>query len=181
MKPLLAGAALLAALAPLPAFAQSADPAWRPYVDPEARFSIEFPRGWNVGLDPFQILVATAPRETAADAFQETIKIVATDVAPGTTLDGYYRASLDIYRSIWKVHGAAEGAVAGARARRVVIDQAIGSQKTRLLKCFVLGQGRVFVITLASEPAAFDRQLPVFEAALATFRIYPRPRATSSP
>lgn len=164
-----------------PAFAQSADPAWRPYQDPEGRFTIEFPRGWTVGLDPFQILVATAPRESSDDTFSETIKIVANDVAPGVSLDAYYRNSLDVYRSIWKVHGAAEGSLAGARARRVVIDQTIGSLKSRLLKCFVLGHGRVFVITLASEPLAFDRQLPVFEAALATFRIQPRSLASTSP
>ncbi len=181
MKQLLAGVALrlrwlplvvaLAALAPFsPAAAQSADPAWRTYEDPDGRFAIEFPRGWTVGRDPFQILVATAPRESSDDPFQETIKIVATDVAPGITLDHYYRNSLEVYRSIWKVHGAADGSVAGVRARRVVIDQTIGRLKSRLLKCFVIGRGRVFVITLASEPLAFDRQLPVFEAVLSTFK-----------
>ena len=68
----------------------------------------------------------------------------------------------------------------GARARRAVIDQTIGSAKTRLLKCFVLGEGKIFVITCASDPADFDQHLPVFEAALTTFRLLPRPAEISA-
>jgi hypothetical protein len=169
----LGAAAACAALLAMPAAA--ADRAWRPYDDPEGRFAVEFPRGWDVGLDPFRILVATAAPESSGDRFQETIKIVATDVAPGISVDAYYRSSLEVYKSLWKVHGAAAGRVAGARARRVIVDQTIGRRKTRLLKCFVLGQGRVFVITCASEPKAFARHMPIFEATLATFRILPPP------
>lgn len=171
-------ASLLVLTAAAPALAMT-DEAWRPYEDVAERFTIEFPRGWKVARDPFRILVATSPEEHSADAFHETIKVVATDVAPGLSLDAYYQNSLDVYRSIWRVHGAASGAVGGAKARRAVIDQTIGHAKTRLLKCFVLGEGKIFVITCASDPAGFDQHVPVFEAALATFKIHPRPAVPS--
>ena len=171
----LLAAMALAAVAPV-AQAAVGDAAWRPYVDPEGAFMIEFPRGWTVAKDPFQILVATSPKESSADAFRETIKVVATTVAPGVTLDGYYRNSLQVYQSIWTVQSASMGMLGGAKARRAVIDQHIGVLRTRLLKCFVLGAGKVFVITCAGEPATFDVHLPVFEAALATFRIAPGAR-----
>lgn len=167
--------ACVAAFSHLPAAAESFESAWRPFEDPEGRFAIEFPRGWTVDTDPFRILVATSPRESSTDSHLETIKVVATDVSPGISLDAYYRNSLDVYRSIWTVHATADGSVAGLRARRAIIDQTIGSRKSRLLKCFVLGHGHVFVITCASEPLAFERQLPIFEATLATLRILPRP------
>lgn len=167
---------LPAGLAAVALLSASAPPAWQVYADERRHFAIEFPRDWAVVHNPFQILVATSPREDATDRYQENIRIVATDVPAGATLDTYYRNSLAIYRSVWHVRGVSDGQLAGVPARRVTLDQAIGAARSRILKVYALGHGQILVITCAAEPKKFELFLPVFEAALATLRFTPPAR-----
>lgn len=142
-----------------------------PYRDARGRFAVAVPGGWAAGPDAAMpaITVLESPAEGPKDPFREHVKIVAAELSPGLTLDGYVENSKAAYQAIWKVHADTPTTVAGVPARRLVLDQTLGPAKTRLLKVFLVAGEQIFVITGAAEPQAFTRTLPAFEAVVASF------------
>ncbi|MFN3431279.1 MAG: hypothetical protein ACK46X_15155 [Candidatus Sericytochromatia bacterium] len=144
-----------------------AAPATQPYADETLGYAVRLPATWAIA--PGMLMAATSPLEGPQDRFQESIKVVAADLQPGMTLDGYVKNSLTAWKAIWTVRETRPVTVGGAPGVRLVIDQAMGQAKTRLLKTFVGHGGKVYVITCAAEPARFKAYEGAFDGALESF------------
>jgi hypothetical protein len=157
----------LCLLAP-PAFAA---PDAQPYADETLGYKLSLPAGWAVA--PGMIMAATSPLTGPADKFQESIKVVAADLQAGVTLEAYLQNSLDAWKAIWKVQSRETVQVGGQPGVRLVIDQTLNQNKTRLVKTFVTHGGKVYVVTCAAEPARFKQYQPLFDRALASLAFSP--------
>lgn len=156
--------ALIALVVAVAAVASSAT---RPYADETLGYSVKLPANWAIA--PGMLMAATSPLEGPQDRYQETIKVVATDMQPGMTLDGYVKNSLTAWKANWTVKETRPVTVGGAPGVRLVIDQTMGQAKTRLLKTFVGHGGKVYVITCAAEPSRFQVYRGAFDEAIASF------------
>lgn len=136
-----------------------------PFTDPNGRYAVTFPDGWQVAPDPtFMQLMAAAP---VKPTWGESVKIVSADMPAGRSLKDYVDGSLAAYNSIWTV--AERKAV--PHGEELVMDQS--NTHTRLLKVFLADGSHVFVITCASKPEAFAKLRPAYEAVVKSFRILP--------
>lgn len=166
----------LCALFALASPAVAAGPALQPYADETLGYSLSLPAGWAV--EPGMLMAATSPLTGPEDPFRESIKVVAADLQRGVTLETYLQNSLDAWKTIWKVQGRQALKVGGQPAVRLVIDQTLGTTKTRLLKTFVAHGGKIYVVTCAAEPSAFEQYLPQFVRAVESLAFSPiRPPA----
>ncbi|MNS30275.1 hypothetical protein D3C72_623010 [compost metagenome] len=149
------------------AVAAVASSATKPYADETLGYAVQLPASWAIA--PGMLMAATSPLEGPQDRYQETIKVVATDMQPGMTLDGYVKNSLTAWKAIWTVKETGPVTVGGSPGVRLVIDQTMGQAKTRLLKTFVGHGGKIYVITCAAEPARYEAYRGAFDAAIASF------------
>jgi hypothetical protein len=142
------------------------------YTHPDKLFSVEVPQGWSVGKDAQDITVLSK-RTGGGTTFQENVKIVATPVREGVTLDRYIENSLEKNKDSWNVEKREKVTIDGVDARRFIIEQKLPVSTARVVKCFLIKGGHIFVITCAAEPGAFKASLPVFEKILGTFKAFP--------
>jgi hypothetical protein len=143
----------------------------QPYADETLGYKLALPAGWAVA--PGMIMAATSPLTGPTDKFQESIKVVAADLQAGVTLAAYVQNSLDAWKAIWKVRSREAVRVGGQPGVRLVIDQTLNQNKTRLVKTFVAHGGKVYVVTCASEPARFKQYQPHFDQAVASLAFSP--------
>lgn len=135
-----------------------------PFKDPQDRFTLSLPPRWTVGPDPTNAAITTATGPN-----QQAMKLVAAKLAGDGTLETYVAGSLAAWSAIWKVREDQPAQLGPLAARRLVIDQTIGNETTRLLKWFATQDGHVYVLTAYASPAAFAVRRAGYEAIAATF------------
>jgi len=141
------------------------------YSDPDGFFSITVPAGWTSGTGIMNIKEFKAPKKSDEEAFQNNIKVVAAKMASGMTRDRYIENSATVYMDIWKIHKREDVTVNGVKAKRILLDQTIPGQTTRVAKYFIEKDGYIYILSCAAELKNFEAELPLFEKVVGTFTI----------
>jgi len=146
-----------------------------PYVDREKKFSITFPKDWDVKENYMGRAVAgISLLEGPDDDFLETVNIGIEDIAKDMTLDQYWDAALATMRRLMTgfVEGEKGGkTINGQGFKWMVYSFRTGQMKRTNLIYVTVKDGRAYVVTGTTIEGGLDKWRKTFEEIAATFKV----------
>jgi hypothetical protein len=167
---LVAAAAFAAALiASQTAFSQDGT-----FVSKEKKFSVTFPKDWEI-KENFMGTTILALRPAAAnDVFRENVNVVTEDIPKTMTVEEYFSASLDGLKKLLTDFAEiekGESTINGRKLKWLTYRHRMGQLKLEVLVYCAVKDGRGYAITCSTVEGGLEKWRKPFEQIVGTFKV----------
>jgi|SRR6478672_11043978 len=162
----------------------NAQPSFTTYKDPNGRFSIDYPSNWKPkpAADRFEnnpVLISSNP-ESILNLTTITVNIV-DGVPPGTTIQSAFNSMINSLKEGFPDYDLTGGIdcikykLSGHNACSIIYTKPLvltsdNSIKIAILKVATIVKGSLYIIEYYALPDNFDRDLPIVEKMLSSFK-----------
>ena len=156
-------------------------PPFLPYLNLQQGIHIDYPANWvkqEQNAPAGFILLFCSPRADYRDEFSENLNLVIEPLAPGISLDQYFRGTMAGFAQtpLRFIEEGAPATLGGYPAYRVMmtgpLQTAMGAPLSgKYLQLITVYNSRGYVLTYTAEMQKYDAYLPLVEHMIGSFEI----------
>lgn len=145
------------------------------YESDEGRFSIGFPKSWEVVKDvQGRDMMALAPSIDPEDLFLENVNIIFAKLESPIPVEDYYSFNLQSLRNLlvdYDLEESYDVKIRGRDAKKIIFTHRMGVVNAKVLQYLMLIDGYAYVLTFTADPLDFAKYRQKFEKIAQSFDV----------